>query len=67
MTVSIIVGVIVVFIAAYVPYLKARSIAHVKERDATEVIAEMANDINQKPLLLHRLHRLHHRQNSRQW
>jgi len=48
MTVSIIVGVIVVFIAAYVPYLKARSIAHVKERDATEVIAEMANDINQE-------------------
>ncbi|HPH75562.1 MAG TPA: energy transducer TonB [Bacteroidales bacterium] len=48
MTISIIVGVIVVFIAAYVPYLKARSIAEIKQRDATEVIAEMANDINQE-------------------
>jgi len=48
MTISIIVGVIVVFFAAYVPYLKARSIAEIKQRDATEVIAEMANDINQE-------------------
>lgn len=48
MTISIIVGVIVVFFSAYVPYLKARSIAEIKQRDATEVIAEMANDINQE-------------------
>lgn len=48
MTLSIIIGIIVVLTAAIVPYIKAKSIAQVKARDANEVIAEMANDLNQE-------------------
>ena len=48
MTMSIIIGIIVVFFAAYIPYIKAKSVAQIKQRDANEVIAEMANDINQE-------------------
>jgi protein TonB len=48
MTLSIIVGIIIVMTAAIVPYLRAKNIAQVKARDANEVIAEMANDIQQE-------------------
>ena len=48
MSISIIIGIIVVLTAAIVPYLKAKSIAQIKARDANEVIAQMANDINQE-------------------
>ncbi len=46
MTMSIIIGIFLVLLAAYVPYIKAKSIAVVKERDANEIIAQMADDIN---------------------
>jgi protein TonB len=48
MTISIIVGVTIVVAAAIIPYLRAKSIAQIKARDANEVIAEMANDIQQE-------------------
>lgn len=48
MSISIIIGIIVVLTAAFVPYMKAKSIALIKARDANEVIAQMANDINQE-------------------
>ena len=48
MAMSMIIGIIIVFFAAYVPYVKAKNIAQIKQRDANEVIAEMANDINQE-------------------
>jgi protein TonB len=48
MTISIIVGITIIVAAAIIPYLKAKSIAVQKARDANEVIAEMANDIQQE-------------------
>lgn len=48
MTISIIVGITIIAAAAIIPYLKAKSIAMIKARDANEVIAEMANDIQQE-------------------
>lgn len=48
MSLSMLIGIIVVLTAAFVPYMKAKSIAQIKARDANEVIAEMANDINQE-------------------
>ncbi len=46
MTLSILIGLAVSVTAALVPYLKAKSIAEIKQRDANEIIAEMASDIN---------------------
>ncbi len=48
MSLSILIGIIVVFTAAIVPYIRAKNIAQVKQRDANEVIAEMANDLQQE-------------------
>lgn len=48
MTISIIVGITIIVASAIIPYLKAKSIAVQKARDANEVIAEMANDIQQE-------------------
>ena len=48
MTISIIIGIVIVLTAAIVPYIRAKNIAQVKARDANEVIAEMANDIQQE-------------------
>lgn len=48
MTISIIFGVAIIVAAAIIPYIKAKSIAQIKARDANEVIAEMANDIQQE-------------------
>lgn len=48
MSISILVGIIVVLTAAIVPYIKAKNIAQIKARDANEIIAQMANDINQE-------------------
>ena len=48
MTISIIVGIAIIVASAIIPYLKAKSIAVQKARDANEVIAEMANDIQQE-------------------
>ncbi|MFZ2286415.1 MAG: energy transducer TonB [Bacteroidales bacterium] len=48
MSISILIGIIVVLTAAFVPYMRAKSIAQIKARDANEVIAQMANDINQE-------------------
>ncbi len=46
MSLSIIIGLLVSITAALVPYMRAKSVAEIKERDATEIIAEMASDIN---------------------
>lgn len=67
MVMSIIAGIIIVLIAAIVPYIKAKNIAQVKQRDANEVIAEMANDINQEAAAPPPLRRPHRHQNSKQW
>jgi protein TonB len=48
MSLSILIGIIVVLTAAIVPYIRAKNIAQVKQRDANEVIAEMANDLQQE-------------------
>ncbi|MBE0679700.1 MAG: energy transducer TonB, partial [Bacteroidales bacterium] len=48
MSLSILIGIIVILTAAIVPYIKAKNIAQIKARDANEVIAQMANDINQE-------------------
>lgn len=48
MGLSIIIGIIVILTSAIVPYIKAKNIAQIKARDANEVIAQMANDINQE-------------------
>ncbi len=48
MVLSMIAGIVIVLTAAIVPYIKAKNIAQIKQRDANEVIAEMANDINQE-------------------
>jgi len=48
MSISILIGIIVVLTAAIVPYIRAKNIAEVKQRDANEVIAEMANDLQQE-------------------
>jgi protein TonB len=48
MTISIIVGITIIVASAIIPYIKAKSIAVQKARDANEVIAEMANDIQQE-------------------
>jgi len=48
MSISILIGIIVVLTAAIVPYIRAKNIAQVKQRDANEVIAEMANDLQQE-------------------
>ena len=48
MSISMLIGIIVILTAAIVPYIKAKSIAQIKARDANEVIAMMANDINQE-------------------
>ena len=66
MTISLIIGLVIVLAAlVIIPYIKARNIAQIKMRDANEVIAEMANDIQQEEQ--HRLLPLHprHLQNSR--
>ena len=48
MALSMIIGIIIVVTAAIVPYIRAKNVALVKARDANEVIAQMANDINQE-------------------
>lgn len=48
MSLSILIGIIIVLTSAIVPYIKAKNIAQIKERDANEIIAQMANDINQE-------------------
>lgn len=48
MSLSILIGIIVVLTAAIVPYIRAKNIAQVKQRDANEIIAEMANDLQQE-------------------
>jgi protein TonB len=48
MTISMIIGLVIVLAAVIIPYIKARNIAQIKMRDANEVIAEMANDIQQE-------------------
>ena len=48
MALSMIIGIIIVVTAAIVPYIRAKNVAMVKARDANEVIAQMANDINQE-------------------
>lgn len=48
MSLSILIGIIVILTAAIVPYIKAKNIAQIKARDANEIIAQMANDINQE-------------------
>ncbi len=48
MSISILIGIIVILTAAIVPYIKAKNIAQIKARDANEIIAQMANDINQE-------------------
>jgi periplasmic protein TonB len=48
MTVSMIIGLVIVFTAVIVPYIRAKNIALVKARDANEIIAEMANDLQQE-------------------
>ena len=48
MTISLIIGLVIVLAAVIIPYIKARNIAQIKMRDANEVIAEMANDIQQE-------------------
>jgi protein TonB len=48
MSLSILIGIIVVLTAAIVPYIRAKNIAQIKQRDANEVIAEMANDLQQE-------------------
>lgn len=48
MAISMIVGIVIILTAAIVPYIRAKNIALVKARDANEVIAEMANDLNQE-------------------
>ena len=48
MSISMLIGIIVILTAAIVPYIKAKNIALVKARDANEIIAQMASDINQE-------------------
>jgi len=48
MTISMIIGLVIVFTAVIVPYIRAKNIAQVKARDANEIIAEMANDLQQE-------------------
>ncbi len=48
MALSMLIGIIIILTAAIVPYIRAKNIAQIKARDANEVIAEMANDINQE-------------------
>ncbi len=48
MAISTLVGIIIIAAAVILPYIKASRIAHIKARDANEVIAEMANDIQQE-------------------
>ncbi len=48
MTISTIVGVIIIAAAIIIPYMRANRVANVKMRDANEVIAQMANDIQQE-------------------
>lgn len=45
MALSIILGVLIIVMAAIIPFIRAKSIAAAKARDANEVIAQMANDI----------------------
>lgn len=46
--ISTFIGVIIIVAAIVIPYMKANRIANIKMRDANEVIAEMANDIQQE-------------------
>jgi protein TonB len=48
MTISTIIGLVIVLAAVIIPYIKAKNIAQIKMRDANEVIAEMANDLQQE-------------------
>ncbi len=48
MVISMIIGLAIVFTAVIVPYIRAKNIALVKARDANEIIAEMANDLQQE-------------------
>ncbi len=48
MTISMIIGLVIVLLAVIIPYIKAKNIAQIKARDANEIIAQMANDINQE-------------------
>lgn len=45
---STIIGVLIIVAAVVIPYIRAKSIAQIKMRDANEVIAEMANDLQQE-------------------
>ena len=45
---STIIGIVIIATAVILPYIKASRMAHVKARDANEVIAEMANDLQQE-------------------
>ncbi len=48
MAISMVIGLVIVFTAVIVPYIRAKNIAQVKARDANEIIAEMANDLQQE-------------------
>jgi len=48
MTISMAIGLVIVLLAVIIPYIKAKNIAQIKARDANEIIAQMANDINQE-------------------
>lgn len=45
MAIATIIGVVIMTLAIVIPYIQASRMAHQKARDAKEVIAEMANDI----------------------
>jgi protein TonB len=45
MVIAIFAGIIIMTVAILVPYIQASRMAHQKARDANEVIAEMANDL----------------------
>lgn len=48
MIVSTLIGMVIVLAAVIIPYIKAKNIAQIKARDANEIIAEMANDLQQE-------------------
>lgn len=41
------IGIVIIGAAVIIPYIRAKNIAHVKMRDANEVVADMANNLHQ--------------------